>query len=1164
MADATILVEIAGDASSLEKATNQAQSSLNQAFSNMQKSGAVMSAAITAPLVAVGTTAIKTSVDFESAFAGVIKTVDATEEELAQLRQGILDMSNELPASANEIAKVAEAAGQLGIQTENILSFTRTMIDLGESTNLSAEQAATALARFANIVQMPQDEFDKLGSVIVDLGNNLATTEAEIVEMGLRLAGAGEQVGMTEAQIMSIAGALSSVGIRAEAGGSAFSRLMVEMQLAVETGEGSLEDFADVAGMTSEEFQQAFQEDAANAILAFIEGLSRAEERGESAIKILDDMEIKEIRLRDALLRAAGASDVFRESLEIGTKAWEENTALTTEASKRYETTASQFEMVKNQVAELGIKLGETLLPIIKDTFIPLLEKLVDRISGLIDWFNNLSPVAQGFFEAFGAAAAAGGPILLMVGSVGKAVESFKLLGSLFSGAGILGPTGLVIAGVALVATLIISHWDEISAFLTKCWEGIKNVATTVWNNITDFFTSLWDGLKETWNSNWETIGNAMVKAWEGISTTASSVWEGTKGFFTNLWDGLSDTWTSAWEGIGSALNKTWSTIKTGATNLWDTITGKSKEGAKEVEEAVQESCDKQEKSWKGLSLNLVGHSIIPEMVSSINEEFQKIDFKSVEKGLESLELKFEETAEGIKNSAKKAADNINSFLGVIGDIGNVAIGAQFGEKPTAGKIGGIFTGILGLFSGIPTWIGNFFNMVFGWLGQVQQKTQAIIDGIASQLQSGIIEALSQETWGEAVNVFSQTLHDFVFSYVVEALVKALLATELFQDAIKNFAQQIDYAIKQSFVDGVFNPEIFRELSRPAVEGLGKFWTETGLKALEVIWDEAKSLGSYLSSLSSISISSSTSSVGGAVNQTSAALLQGTSNCIQYANGLKQCYIQGKTVAEYAQATGTTIEELAKSMGGTVSQANSYSVAMSSCSSSSKKASKSVGNLASSVAEVKKEISEVNNLLSAFSSLLGNVFSATTWGAALNILKNSLYQGLYETVVKSITNGLLAASAFKTPIETLGKAINKATNEAFKGGVFNPDKFKSIFDPALKTFKNWFENTGTKAVKTIYDYLNDLFGTLMGSRYSLNYATVDIAGVISVPSYQKGGYVSETGLAYLHKGEYVNPSGKENITVNQTFISPKPLNERESRRQMERGMRIMSLELGLA
>ena len=216
-----VLQQVKGELAGLGTATQTSQQTMSQAFGDMQRAGTALSATVTAPIVAVGAAAIKTSIDFESAFAGVIKTVDATEEELAQLRQGILDMSEELPASANEIAKVAEAAGQLGIKTENILDFTRTMIDLGESTNLSAEQAATALARFANITQMPQDEFDKLGSVIVDLGNNLATTEAEIVEMGERLAGVGKQTGMSEAEIMAIAGALSSVGESAEAGGSA-------------------------------------------------------------------------------------------------------------------------------------------------------------------------------------------------------------------------------------------------------------------------------------------------------------------------------------------------------------------------------------------------------------------------------------------------------------------------------------------------------------------------------------------------------------------------------------------------------------------------------------------------------------------------------------------------------------------------------------------------------------------------------------------------------------------------------------------------------------------------------------------------------------------------------------------------------------------------------
>lgn len=344
---------ITADARGFEQAIQQAQKQINELeknvsrnldsvskkFTDIGKKMSVVSAGIVAGLGA----SVKASIDFESAFAGVLKTVDGTTEQLDNLKQGIIDMSKEIPASTTEIAKVAEAAGQLGIETDRILEFTRTMIDLGESTNLSSEQASTALARFANIVQMSQKDFDRLGSTVVALGNNFATTEAEITEMALRLAGVGKQVGLSEAEILALSTALSSVGIEAQAGGSAFSRLLSNIQLAVETGGEDLRNFAAVAGMSAEQFANAFRDDAVNALNLFIQGLSDTSGSGQSAIAILDEMGITEIRLRDAILRASGASDLFTDAVKLGNQAWEENTALTEEAGRRYETTASQM-----------------------------------------------------------------------------------------------------------------------------------------------------------------------------------------------------------------------------------------------------------------------------------------------------------------------------------------------------------------------------------------------------------------------------------------------------------------------------------------------------------------------------------------------------------------------------------------------------------------------------------------------------------------------------------------------------------------------------------------------------------------------------------------------------------------------------------------------------
>ncbi|MGI6236236.1 MAG: phage tail tape measure protein [Candidatus Excrementavichristensenella sp.] len=395
----------------------------------MTKAGKSLTTHVTAPITALGTAAIKASVDYEYAFANVRKTVDATEEEYNRLSDSVKQMSTEVAASAEDIAEVMSIAGQLGIENEHLADFTRTMIDLGNSTNMVAADAASEAARFANIMGMSQNEFQNLGSTLVDLGNNYATTESEIMSMSLRLAGAGRQVGLSEAQILGFAAALSSVGIESQMGGSAFSKALIKMEVAAATGGDALEDFARVSGMSASQFKDLWERDAASAFQAFIVGLSKMDEEGVSAIKTLDDIGIAEIRLRDTLLRATNASELFNKTQATANKAWSENAALTNEANKRYATTKSRLTNLKNTALMFARQIGDDLNPTI--------QQIIDKAGELLQKFLSLDKTQRESIVKWAAFAAAVGPVVLVLGKVVGAVGTVTgALGKAFTAIG--------------------------------------------------------------------------------------------------------------------------------------------------------------------------------------------------------------------------------------------------------------------------------------------------------------------------------------------------------------------------------------------------------------------------------------------------------------------------------------------------------------------------------------------------------------------------------------------------------------------------------------------------------------------------------------------------------------------------------------------------------
>ena len=407
--------------------------------------------------------------------------------------------------------------------------------------------------------------------------------------------------------------------------GSAFSKVMINMQLATETGGESLKQFASVAGMSSSEFKKAFQEDASGAIIAFIQGLSNAEAQGQSAIGILDEMGIKEVVLRDTLLRAAGASDLFTEALEIGTNAWSENVALTNEASQRYETLESKMAITKNKLQDIGITIGNALMP--------HFEKLVTKVGEVADWFSNLDSSTQGVILAIGGILTVVGPLLMIIGQMsigigalitffGKAKLAIIAFGTMlktnlianlisfnmylsttvvpaltafgtfitgtiipaltataFSVGAITVPVWAVIAAIAAliaIGVLLYKNWDEIKAKCSEVWENsIKPIIETVTTAIGNFITATWQGILAFLSACWGIISTIALTIWNAIADGIKMVILGIQLVITTVWNAIKTVITTVVNAIKTVITTVFNAIKTIITtvvNGWKNI----------------------------------------------------------------------------------------------------------------------------------------------------------------------------------------------------------------------------------------------------------------------------------------------------------------------------------------------------------------------------------------------------------------------------------------------------------------------------------------------------------------------------------------------------------------------------------------------------------------
>ena len=476
--------DVASATEKIGKQTEGASSGISRLSDSIRSNSADLEqvggtlAGVGAGLTAAAGASAKAAMDWESAFTGVKKTVDDTTEGYAQLEDELRGLATTLPTTHQEVAAVAEAAGQLGVAREDIVGFTKTMIDLGESTNLTADEAATQIAQISNVMGTMEREgaegAARFGGALVALGNDGASTEADILAMAQRIAGAGATVGATEADVLALSNTLASMGVKAELGGGVTTRVILKMRTAVDEGGQSLESFAKVAGVSADEFGKKFKDAPVEAMDLVAKGIYRVNDAGGNVTETLKSMGIKGTEETQVMLALANSGDLLADSLKLGAEAWDENTAsnaLAEEANKRYATSASQVKVAWNQIKDAAIDAGGAILPVVAD--------IMGGVADMVGAFQDLPDPAKGALGVLaglgGVALTAGGGLMMLAP---KVVETKDALARL-TGKASAAPVQIDAVGVAAErSTRKLTPFGKAVFGVGKALGGIATAAT--------------------------------------------------------------------------------------------------------------------------------------------------------------------------------------------------------------------------------------------------------------------------------------------------------------------------------------------------------------------------------------------------------------------------------------------------------------------------------------------------------------------------------------------------------------------------------------------------------------------------------------------------------------------------------------------------------------
>jgi len=625
--------------------------------------GTTLTKTVTAPIVGLGTAAVKTAADFDTAMSQVAAVSGATGSDFDALRDKAREMGSKTKFSASEAAEAMNYMAMAGWKTGDMLEGIEGIMNLaaasGEDLATTSDIVTDALTAFG----LQAGDSGHFADILAAASSNANTNVSMMGETFKYVAPIAGAMGYSAEDTAEAIGLMANAGIKSSQAGTTLRKIMTELngevkisgaalgEVTIQTSnaDGSMRSLNDILADCRSAFGKLSESEKASAAETLV---GKTAMSGFLALMNAAPADIQ--KLENAINTCSDSIDGYNGTAEKMAAVMQDNLS-------------GQLTILKSQLQELAISIGDALMPTIRE--------VVSHIQKWVDKFNSLDDGTKEMIVKIALFAAAVGPVLIVVGKVISAVGTIMtIIPALASGIStvtaafgalnltmLANPITLIIAAiVALVAAFVIlwNKCDAFREFWVNLWQGIKDFFCKIWDGIKSVFSGVVDFIK----NNWQGLALFLVNPIAGAFKLIYDNCEEFRNFWNNLWTGIKDAFSKIWDGIKNVCSSAWDAIKSGASSCWEGIKGAVSSAGSAIKDHVSSAWnwikDHSSSTWGSIK-DTVGNAF--ENIRSAGQSATSAIKSNVSEAWNHIRSSTSETFNSIKSSVSDAWSNIRS-----------------------------------------------------------------------------------------------------------------------------------------------------------------------------------------------------------------------------------------------------------------------------------------------------------------------------------------------------------------------------------------------------------------------------------------------------------------------------------------------------------------------